>query len=111
MDIRVLEPVADVALVGVEHHQATVMEDPEALGRLAVVLVDFRQAGRKRELYVEDRVVEGYLAQIALREYLLQLTPDVPVLAATRCPGTTSALLVPNSGWRASLSERMSLNR
>ena len=42
VNLLVLEPIAEIGVVRIQHHEPPVMEDPERLGRAPVVLVYFR---------------------------------------------------------------------
>ena len=63
VDAGVLEPVAEIGVVGIEDDHAAVVERAERARRAAVVLVDLRQAAREVVQLVEHRVDERQLDQ------------------------------------------------
>lgn len=76
MDLGVCPSIAGVALVGVEHAEAPLVEDAECLRRFAIVLVGLRCSMREGEVAVEEPVGEGKLDKLSVGENLAHFSAD-----------------------------------
>lgn len=78
----VFPAVAQVALIGVEAHDAAFVQERERLRRLVVVLVHLGQAAAAViEDLVEDGMRERYRHELLLRKHLLHLASDEGIQA------------------------------
>ncbi len=76
VDFGIVPTIARIGLIGIEYAEAAVIEQTEALGGFAIVIVSFRHAVREIEMAMIKAIGERQFHQILFGEDSFQLRTD-----------------------------------